>query len=109
MSAESILGQNIRRYRKQHAMTQKDLAKITGVASMHISNIEQGRTGVSLDRLVLICEQLNVSLADVLPINKRDNSDLREKWLEEILSVIVELDTAQLGIVRTMICSLLPE
>ena len=101
------VGRKIKQYRKQHAMTQNELASKVGVRSLHITNIENGKKGVSLDTLLLICECLHVSVSDVLPEEGRNDFELRKRWMDEIVHVMDALDTARLGMVRTMVCSLL--
>ncbi|MCL2337290.1 MAG: helix-turn-helix domain-containing protein [Firmicutes bacterium] len=109
MASNMTLGQKIKQYRKRHAMTQGELAAKIGVEPLHITNIENGKKGISLDKLILICKCLHVSLAEVLPIEGQDDFELRQRWTEEIVSAIDGLDIAQLGTVKTMVCSLLAE
>lgn len=109
ITTNTTLGQRIRYYRKQNSMTQGELALKIGVEPLHITNIETGKKGVSLDKLMLICQCLHVSLSDILPIDVQDDLELRQRWTGEIVSAIDALDTTQLGIVRTMVCSLRPE
>lgn len=109
MNKNAVLSQRLKHYRKLNDMTQAELAAIIGVESVHIANIERGRKGISLDKLVLICKRFNISLSDMLPIDTRDDSALRGKWIEEIVVAANDLDTSQLGLVRKMVCSLQEE
>lgn len=107
MITNTTLGQRIKYYRKRHSLTQGELASKIGVEPLHITNIETGKEGVSLDKLVLICQCLHVSLSDIMPIELQDDFELRQHWTDEIISAIDELDTDQLGMITTMVCSLL--
>jgi transcriptional regulator with XRE-family HTH domain len=106
MTSKSSIGQNIRQHRKLHGMTQKDLAEKVGVKPLHIMNIENGKKGVSHKRLLQICDCFHITLAELLPAEEHDDFELRQRWRDEIVSAIDELDTARLGIVKTMVCSL---
>ena len=106
MSSAQILGQRIKLYRKMNALTQKELAAEIGVAPLYISSIEQGRKGISLDKLIEICRWFNISLADILPVEEQEDFKVKEEWIAEVVSALRELETAQVGLVKTMVCSL---
>jgi transcriptional regulator with XRE-family HTH domain len=109
MIAEPILSQKIMHYRKLHDMTQKELATIIGVDAVHIANIEKGRKGISLDKLVLLCRRFNIELSDILPIGEQNDDELRSEWINEIIDAIHTLDTQQLGLVKKMVRSISTE
>jgi transcriptional regulator with XRE-family HTH domain len=106
MIATSPIGQKIRQQRKMHNMTQKQLAESVGVQPLHIMNIENGKKGVSHKRLIQICECLYINPAELMPVEERDDCELRQRWRDEINRVIDKLDTGKLGTVKTMVCSL---
>ena len=108
MSNAQILGQRIRFYRKMYALTQKELAAAIGVAPLYIANIEQGRKGISLDKLIELCKWFNVSLSDILPMEEQDNQQVKEKWISEIVESLSVLEPAQVGFLKMMICSTSP-
>ena len=101
-----IVGQRIKHYRKLQALTQRELAEEIGVASSYIANIEQGQKGVSLDRLVDICQKFNIGLSDLLPMEDAGALDVREELIGEIAEALRVLDTTQIRFLRTMVCSL---
>ena len=109
MKNNSELGKKIKYYRNMYGSTQSELAAEIGVETLHIANIENGRKGVSLDKLVLICRHFRINLSDVLPIEKQDDIELRNQWKNEIVNALDNLDTNQLGIVKKMVCSLLSD
>ncbi len=53
------VGKLLRAHRTGWDMSQKDLAKKLGVTVGFISNIETGKKGISLDKLLEFCRKLN--------------------------------------------------
>ena len=60
------LARGLRRLREQRHLTQADVARLAGVSPSAISQAESGRRGLSLDTLVTLSEQLQLSLDDLL-------------------------------------------
>ena len=56
------IGQRIADLRKQHGLTQQDLANMTGMQRNHISRIESGKYSVGFDTLQLIAEQFDMKV-----------------------------------------------
>lgn len=54
------LGLNIAHYRRAQGLTQMELAEQLNIDRTHMSRIESARTGVSLDLLFAIADQLHV-------------------------------------------------
>ena len=54
------LGLNIAFYRKRRGLTQMQLAELADIDRSHISAIELGNVGVSLDVIFKLCEVLEV-------------------------------------------------
>lgn len=62
----AALGKRIKEMRQKRNLSQESLAEMIGVCNgTHLSNIERGLYGLSLPRLVQVCQALNVS-ADYL-------------------------------------------
>ena len=55
------LGKRIRTYRKLKKLTQAQLAEKVGVSCAFIGHIERGTRKLSLQTLVSICDEMNVS------------------------------------------------
>lgn len=55
-------GQRIAQVRKQHGMTQQQLADAVGVSREHIARIEAGKYSVGLDILVKVAKALSMEL-----------------------------------------------
>lgn len=58
-------GERLRELRKAKDEKQDDLAEILGIKKAQISEMENGKKGTTLEKLVLICEHYQVS-ADYL-------------------------------------------
>jgi transcriptional regulator with XRE-family HTH domain len=108
MGIDSILSQKIKQHRKLRRMMQGELAEEIRFTTDYISNIESGRRKVTVENLKRFCECLiNVGIEELLPVEVKDDSKVRADWIAEINGMLDLLDTTQLGLVRTMICSLL--
>ena len=84
MEYERILGAHIKDVRKRRNMTQETLAELVGVTSQHISNIETGKTKVSLSTFIKIVNELNIPPEMVLAIIQ-DCNQMELKILAEII------------------------
>lgn len=103
---KAVLRQKIKYYRILNSMTQEELATEIGVEPLHISCVERGRKRLGLDKLVLVCKRFNITMADLIPIEQQYESDRKEKWIGEVVDTLLSLDASQVGVVRTMVCSL---
>ena len=70
---ESI-GRRIKYFRNEKNMSQEDLAEAVGTINKHISNIELGTKGPSVEMLILIANALDVSADDLLTDNLKHSS-----------------------------------
>ena len=61
ISNESI-GKRVAWLRKKQHLTQAQLGDLVGATPKHISEIERGITGISIDMQVLLCDHLYCSL-----------------------------------------------
>ena len=83
------LGERLRALREEQGagqarMTQAALAKQVGLERTSITNIEKGSQKVPLHVLFRICENLRVSVAEVLPAVAEVQSAKRERLEEEV-------------------------
>lgn len=70
-SISIIVGSNIKKYRKEKGLYQKDIAKLCDISIAYISKIEKGNANISIDTLEKIAKALNVSV-DKLVTDKND-------------------------------------
>lgn len=80
-----IIGDNIRKYRKQNKLTQTELGKLIGKTESSIRKYERGYVIIPLDVLDKIANVLNVPTYQIIDISKGVNSlEIIEKFLESI-------------------------
>ena len=66
MSRLELLGQNIRKYRKQRHLTQRDLAVALDCTYEFICRIERGQMFIGLRRLFKLADILEVKMTDLI-------------------------------------------
>lgn len=76
------IGQRIKQIRKQFKISQIELGRRMGVSQAMIAQYENGTRIPKLETIKKIATALNVTMADVLFLDKGRN-DLLEKWLIE--------------------------
>ena len=91
------LGNRIRFYRTQAAISQERLAELIDMSFQQVNNIETGRSGTSLETILSVANALNVTpdllLADSLPETQQNKNDLNSLLLDctpEEVSILVE-------------------
>ena len=77
------IGQNIRRLRKAHGLSQEELAERIGISTTHMSHIETGNTKLSLPVFVQIAAVLEVRADDILETRSSTGTSMDE--IAEIL------------------------
>lgn len=73
------VGKNIRKFRIQQGISQIELAKAIGVSQTHMSNIENGNSGISLWTAVKISRVLGCSIDQMVDGNKDTSDNKHEK------------------------------
>lgn len=81
-----ILGETIRKTRKERKISQSKLAEMINKSTTFVSRMERGEKGPSLDTLVLIADCLRVSLDTLLEKNRIAPPNGKMPGLEETLS-----------------------
>ncbi len=66
MSRLKMLGKNIQYYRKLKNLSQNELAEMISFSREHLASIETGKEYISLRKLFLIADELEVSLKDLV-------------------------------------------
>ena len=87
MDQEKI-GKFIAECRKQRKMTQSELGEKLGVTEKSISNWENGRNMPDLSLFKPLCNELNISLNDLLSGEKVTENEYQEKLEENIINTI---------------------
>lgn len=79
------IGKNIRHFRKEKGMKQKELAERINMTEQHISHIENAHTQLSLPTLVAIANALEI-----------DCNSLLGKTLESVQSLLLNQEMAMI-------------
>lgn len=100
MSAiEERLGQKIARLRRAAGRTQAELAERVGLQPEHISRVENGKRGVSIEAAANIAEVLGIELHELCRLQEKDDPKFdaldRLLWFASQLTALeVDLVTA---------------
>lgn len=70
------IGKRVAFLRKKHGLSQAALGEKTGVTGKHISEIERGITGISIDMQILLCEELHCSMDYLIRGNEYASIDV---------------------------------
>ncbi len=86
MSGEKTLGKNLATLRKQHNLTQIELAGKLMVSQQIISNIENGKTTPDIALLMKMADIYNLSLDQLVgrEFTGKEATDLKQKILGQI-------------------------
>ncbi len=89
------IGQQIRKYRKAHGMSQEQLAEQIDISVTHMSHIETGNTKLSLPVFVAIAKVLEVRTDDLLCENQLE----RQISLNQLSEILESCSTQQIRII----------
>lgn len=88
MDLAKYIGEKIKHFRKSHKFTQSELGEKLGLAKSTIANYEKGFRTPQQDTLFEIADVLNISINDLFPETRNNNSIL----VDSITEVIKSLD-----------------
>ena len=80
------IGQRIKDFRIKQNITQEKLAELSSVSVPHMSNIELGKTKLSLPAIINIANALNVSVDEILCGNLNQGKFLLNNEYASLLS-----------------------
>ncbi len=78
------LGKRIRHFREKKGLSQYDLSDRTGISRSYLSRIENGQYNLSLEYLVMIANELAVSIEELLK-DSLSTADKKSSEVELIL------------------------
>ncbi len=96
------IGQQIRKLRKAHGLSQEELAEKVNISITHMSHIETGNTKLSLPVFLDIAEALEVSTDDLLGQSEYDTSS---KAFAEIAKVLDRCSAREAKIISEIVKS----
>jgi transcriptional regulator with XRE-family HTH domain len=73
----TILGDVLRRTRREQRRTLADVARVARVSMPYLSEVERGRKEASSEVLAAICDSLGIDLSELLAEVGRELADLR--------------------------------
>lgn len=82
------IGEFIAKCRKDKKMTQVELGEKLGVTEKSISNWENGRNMLDLSLFKPLCDELNITINDLMSGEKVDKEKYQEKFEENIVNTI---------------------
>ena len=98
MNQEKI-GKFIAKCRKDKKMTQSDLAEKLGVTDKSIGNWENGRNMPDLSLFKPLCDELGITINELLSGEKLKNEEYQEKFEENIINTI-DYSTKKINVIR---------
>ncbi len=90
------LGIRIKRRREELKMSQAELAARADLSTQHISNVENARSKIGLDKLVTIANILNCSVDELLCGSMKTGS--RTIYSDEIAGIIEDFSDTEIRI-----------
>lgn len=66
MSRAKLLGKNIKKYRELKGLTQNELAELVDLSREYIADIERGLKNISLKKLYMIVDVLEIKCSDLI-------------------------------------------
>lgn len=90
------LGIRIKRRREELKMSQAELAARADLSTQHISNVENARSKIGLDKLVTIANILNCSVDELLCGSMKTGS--RSIYSDEIAGIIEDFSDTEIRI-----------
>lgn len=100
-----FLGQQIRTVRKEHKMSQEELAYLASISPAHLGQIERAVKNPTLDTINQIASALNLSVSELLSPYSRSASGVPPKKpaIEKILSHLNQMSDDELSDILKMI------
>lgn len=93
------IGQQIRKIRKAHGLSQEQLAERINISTTHMSHIETGNTKLSLPVLVDIAAVLEVRTDDLLSNNTPNTGTA----LSEIATILESCSSQQAKVIADVV------
>jgi len=103
MDIKKKIGQRIRRLRIMMKLSQGELAERSGLGIETISRMERGVQGLTLDNLYKISKGMNISLKELIDIDKKEEELYEDMITKEIFSILNDSSfTIKLFILETL-------
>lgn len=96
------MGRRVRSRREAKELSREDLAELLGVSPQFVADIEYGNKGVSIKRLYMLCQILDVTADYILAGNiySKDKDKEAIRVCEEIMGLLQRCNAKQLHGIR---------
>lgn len=103
----SLIGQKIKKARKQKGLSQEQLAEMVWISTTHMSHIETGSTKLSLPVLADIAQTLNIS-TDYLIFdeNNGNTNQNKESDIKHINNILKQCSPDQVAVISEVVKSI---
>lgn len=91
MDAKQLLGQRVKKYRRQLGLTMEEMAYRCGLHASYIALLEGGKRNPSLDTLEKVALGLDVQLCDLLDFNAEPEITIYDTTTNKIISTVSRL------------------
>ena len=96
---QEIIGKFIAKCRKDKKMTQSELAEKLGVTDKSIGNWENGRNMPDLSLFKPLCDELDITINELLSGERLKKEEYQEKFEENIINTI-DYSTKKINLIR---------
>ena len=86
VETKEIFSNNLTRLRKQEGLSQRELARITGISYRMINHYENNPTAIPMNKIKSLADALNIKIADFFDESDNENhlTDLDVRWIKKI-------------------------
>ena len=93
------IGKRLRRQREELQMTREQLCELIDVSPQYLSQVERGAKGLSIEKLLVVCDGLGLSTEYVL----RGVNTLTD--ISPVVAVLATLDEAHVPLAESILAS----
>lgn len=70
MNLKKIFGNNLKYYRKRKGLTQQEIADVTGLNRVYISEVERGRKNITIDVMETISTKMDIKISKMFEVRE---------------------------------------
>ena len=103
MDLNTSIGLKIAKLRKEHNMTQEQLAETLDISIKHCSSVERGISSLSLEKLIDVSNLFDVSLDYLIKGNSASNDSIKHIWAnlpQSITSIMISTNEEELKLLQ---------
>lgn len=100
VNQSTLVGHNIRTYRKARNLTQEELGEILEMDQTYVGRVERGEINITIDTLLRIANALHVQPEMLLRHKKNTLDKEKSEMLNKIDMILLSLNADELQIVQ---------